>query len=433
MHIRIRKGTGGFYLFDVFSTSLLLMGTLCFTASEHIYLFLAIIFVDWVKIGLQMLKQNNKLYLSLYGIWLIVFNIILFFYGIVTPYGGYSLPYHACLVLSQFALYFSMKQNQNDIIKYFKDFSVCTILICSIYLCIAESARFYSLIPQIIAGTSWYRFGNNSDVNPNAIAIYFGIMSFAVVYYLFTQKLTLFHKLVYVGLIVLCIIVIILTGSKKGIILIVGEILTTVYIVFSRGTKIRKKLRVIILAIVLLLVGFYLLVNVPFIYNLVGHRIGDMFYQLGFANTYIKSSNLVGNSTILRSEMLKLALKMIIQKPIIGWGWNAFTVLSGYNLFTHNNYTELLVSMGVIGLIAFYWFHIHLFFRLIHTVKLTQVKFAISLLVIIMMLDMAMITIYDSVIEYLVVCISYIIYMNIVKEQRGEVTHGRTYKFQSKT
>lgn len=52
--------------------------------------------------------------------------------------------------------------------------------------------------------------------------------------------------------------------------------------------------------------------------------------------------------------MMETAWKMFSQKPILGWGWNAFAILAGYGYYCHNNYLEIMVSMGIVGFLIYY-------------------------------------------------------------------------------
>ena len=59
-------------------------------------------------------------------------------------------------------------------------------------------------------------------------------------------------------------------------------------------------------------------------------------------------------SAEIRRDMIVKALEMFIQKPIFGWGIEGFAAHSGFGVYSHNNYTETLVSFGIVGFILLY-------------------------------------------------------------------------------
>ena len=62
-------------------------------------------------------------------------------------------------------------------------------------------------------------------------------------------------------------------------------------------------------------------------------------------------------SSEARVEYSELAIELWKENPIIGGGYDNFKVHSGYDTYSHNNYTELLSSVGLIGLILYYAYY----------------------------------------------------------------------------
>ena len=80
----------------------------------------------------------------------------------------------------------------------------------------------------------------------------------------------------------------------------------------------------------------------------------DLFLSF-FGNT------VVDNSTLERTYLIQTALKVWIENPIIGVGWENFALYNDLNLLAHNNYLELLASLGVIGFVIYYSNYVRLF------------------------------------------------------------------------
>ena len=63
---------------------------------------------------------------------------------------------------------------------------------------------------------------------------------------------------------------------------------------------------------------------------------------------------LEGRETDVRGGLIADALEQWWQRPIVGYGIDQYRVVSKYSAYSHNNYTELLASLGVIGLLLYY-------------------------------------------------------------------------------
>lgn len=58
-----------------------------------------------------------------------------------------------------------------------------------------------------------------------------------------------------------------------------------------------------------------------------------------------------------RVEMLHVGLRLWQSSPVLGRGTDAFTRLSGFDTYAHNNFMELLCDLGVLGALLFYGIH----------------------------------------------------------------------------
>ena len=87
--------------------------------------------------------------------------------------------------------------------------------------------------------------------------------------------------------------------------------------------------------------------EVDFFYNIIGYRIS------GILNYFITGEAQEG-SLYSRLNMARLALEYFKESPIIGHGLNSFKYHVYYYTYSHNNYTELLSGVGIIGLIIYY-------------------------------------------------------------------------------
>src|SRR5690606_24187536 len=63
---------------------------------------------------------------------------------------------------------------------------------------------------------------------------------------------------------------------------------------------------------------------------------------------------LQGKETDVRGGLITDAIEKWWEKPVVGYGIDQYRVVSKYSAYSHNNYTELLASLGVIGLVLYY-------------------------------------------------------------------------------
>lgn len=69
------------------------------------------------------------------------------------------------------------------------------------------------------------------------------------------------------------------------------------------------------------------------------------------------SSAEVSQSFMERARFIRKGVAFIAEAPVFGRGLGTFSWLSGEHTYAHNNFIEVGVSLGVIGLVLFYGFH----------------------------------------------------------------------------
>ena len=145
-----------------------------------------------------------------------------------------------------------------------------------------------------------------------------------------------------------------LSGGRKFV--IIPVIFLYILLLFRQDKKGRRHTviyTVVILAIIGLL--YYLIMKVPMFYEIIGVRMEGLF------NLFSGDIENAGGSAQLRDQMRKMALSKWLQCPIWGYGHDSFkdynVTVTGHRMYSHDNYAELLYNLGIIGLIAYYWFY----------------------------------------------------------------------------
>lgn len=154
----------------------------------------------------------------------------------------------------------------------------------------------------------------------------------------------------YIVLICFFEIAIVLTGSRMPLLISIASI-TVAYFLWSSNNF--QKIKRAFFIFVFFVIVFYLLLNVPLLYDVIGNRIETMFTALVNPNNLSVDSSING-----RTMMKKEALKLWKASPIYGHGVNSFWVLSpitNLRANSHCGFTEILCSFGLIGFMLFYW------------------------------------------------------------------------------
>lgn len=190
-------------------------------------------------------------------------------------------------------------------------------------------------------------------MSSNAIGMRAGIAVVVGTYFLLHEKK---HRIIYLLSMALNTAIVVLSGSRKAILFMLIPLL--LYYIFTQRNAM-KLLRNILLAVLLAGVTYYAIMNIPFVYNMVGYRMETMIYG-------ITGTGETDGSTSLRLKMIGWGLEWFMLKPWIGYGINNYMTLLGTmhtyagtaGVYAHNNYIELLVDLGLIGTAIYYYIYI---------------------------------------------------------------------------
>lgn len=183
------------------------------------------------------------------------------------------------------------------------------------------------------------RLGTTAGINPNDVAMMAATGYAIAIHRLCTRKRW------YEALPVLLLLVaILLTGSRKGMLLIV--FLPGCYLLWQDRKHFRRNLLLLLALLLLLLAAVFL---IPALYDLLGSRFVRM------VQTMLAVEGAQEGSLTERLSFLRQGWSMFVQRPLTGWGLDCFR-FNGVTraTYSHNNYIELLVSGGVPALLLFY-------------------------------------------------------------------------------
>lgn len=245
-----------------------------------------------------------------------------------------------------------------------------------------------------IPPTEWFsrRLGGAEfGYNANEVGL---TLSFSVILSIFMNRLK--KNNLYLVLAVILIIAVLLTGSRKALLLAFAGI-SGVLLVNSSGFI--KNIRIIAIVLILLGIGYYSIMNIPFLYDITGIRVEALL------NSFTGDGDIDG-STIIRQQMVSKGISLFKESPIIGNGVGSFAILGGFGTYSHNNYIEVMVSTGIVGLFFYYLNYAYLISNLVKKKEKELVTPLLVIMLLLVLLETGLVT-YNEIIFQIMIIMSY--------------------------
>ena len=201
------------------------------------------------------------------------------------------------------------------------------------------------------------RIGTAIGLHPNGFGLRMAIGAVLSMFLLKNQDNTKTKSGVLIALVVFFSSLALLTGSKKALFVIIGGLLA-LELYRSDGKKIIVNF---VLGIIVLLVVIRLIMYNSLFYNVLGKRI-EKTYNTLIGNT---ETGMEDKSLVERKFYINEAIKLFKDYPILGYGGNNFKTYlreSSYShiAYSHNNYVELLSTLGIVGFGIYYYIYYYL-------------------------------------------------------------------------
>lgn len=230
-------------------------------------------------------------------------------------------------------------RNNEDIRKVI-NIIVISIVINSVYLLITNKGM-YATQPGFDDKT--VRLGTEGDWNANGIGSLTSTATLLSLYFL-KEVNSKRQKVMYVAVIILTVLVTLMTGSRTALIKVLLGIACFLFL-SSRG----KRIRTTLIILLILCVMYYLVMEIPFFYSIIGWRME------GLTNLFTGGGQ-VDHSAQIRNAFIYDAIAQWKKEPIFGYGIDCYRVVNTVraNYYAHNNFVELLADLGVIGFAVYY-------------------------------------------------------------------------------
>ncbi len=223
------------------------------------------------------------------------------------------------------------------------------------------------------------------------INIYGMRLAFSSIILLFLSRKS--NKILYIFFSITLMLLVLASGSKKALIIILGYFVLN-FFMYTNKVRIFKRVIAIIVLTPLLIPILDLILNID-LFSMIISRFESFIYIFIDFNRSDASSR-------ERMNLIWFGFELIRNKPIFGYGLDSFSYLygtpTGYYLYSHNNYIELLVSVGIVGLITYYNILLHLIIRIkrkLMSSKPTYAKLFIIFIVLFLLLDLASVSMND--------------------------------------
>lgn len=248
-----------------------------------------------------------------------------------------------CQLFLMSLVFTSYMSNYENVDKMLKGFIISGVL-CSItvigYYGISEYIRLMMLGVRLGGGIN----------NENVIGLYTSTTAVMCFYFAYCKK----EKLFYIVML-LPFFVAMGSGSRKALALVVFGIFAIIFIQYRREAKLSGFVK-LVAAVTVLAVAVAVMSQME-IFDVMFSRIEKMF------NSVQKD-----NSTLVREAMIEYGLDYFKQHPYTGIGIANSGIITknnlGWSTYLHNNYVELLATVGIFGTILYYAIYVYLIVEL---------------------------------------------------------------------
>ena len=224
------------------------------------------------------------------------------------------------------------------------------VFLCSFFMILAIIPNFDEVMMGLRLGNALNEEADGEKIwNSNTIAITLCFALYAGWIFFMNKNKGFGLKLLYIITAIVFLFFILVSGSRKSLLMIAIPMMYFLYKKYKRNFLIYMIVSFFALAFV-----YYLVMRVELFYSILGSRIEAAMLILSGDYT----SGEVDDS---RYYLAMYGLEWAQDNPILGVGINCYRVLSnatlkfsGYNFYAHNNYIELLVDVGIVGLIIYY-------------------------------------------------------------------------------
>lgn len=204
-------------------------------------------------------------------------------------------------------------------------------------ICVFVSCFFLVLgLPRVLSGERL----SVLNINPNAIGVFAAYSLTVLIYELYQKR----PCTVWAGLqLVIFVAVILLSASRKS--MLIPMMGWYVMVCLKKPRMVFKYTLIIVVFISVLL---FLILNIPVLYRVAGYRVETLLL-------FFQGADFEEASFDTRSHFIQYGWESAQDSLFLGHGLDCFRTLpKAYGTYSHNNYIEVLYSLGWIGIVVYY-------------------------------------------------------------------------------
>lgn len=224
------------------------------------------------------------------------------------------------------------------------------------------------------------------------------------------------HRSLMVIVVILYSVVVLLCGSRMGLLLLVGIPLAWLAISSNHRNFFFRLMGGIIAAIIV----YYIVMYVPAVYQVLGRRIETLIRN-------IMGQNVTDGSIIDRQNLISHGLDWFKERPFFGFGMYTFKERLlwqyGYSRYAHNSYIEVLVGTGIVGIIVYYWHYIYLIVKS-WRIKYNHWQIVLSAMLVIMVAEFATVSFKNFTFQFALCVISMVQKIGLRAERDEQYQQG---------
>lgn len=323
--------------------------------NPHFLYVLIPIILDVGIISIALMKSTITLVNKNYIIWMGAFTALCLFSYAWSSYPADSMKnflYNNLITMLPLSLYLTSEERIESFVKYI----ILATLITLVY------AIVFSDVSIGLADNALRLGGGSTTWNSNNI----GTMS-AICTILSYVMMEVNKQKKYLLVIIFCICVALISGSRKALLLSMLGIF-----IFNLVENGWKKYYKLVASVLLIIIVYFVIMNVKVFYDAIGVRIESA------VSGFLGDDRGADSSFIIRRDLIDYGFKTFLRHPIKGVGVDSFRYYyynyAGKLLYAHNNYIEMLADLGIIGFTLYYSLLVNVLVKSIMLVKNCKTK-----------------------------------------------------------
>ena len=254
-----------------------------------------------------------------------------------------------------------------------------------------------------------------SDVswNSNSIGTILALASASIIILLYHQKYKRPRRIVALLQLTIFAIVTLLCGSRISLLLLVGIPLS----VYLFSSNIKTAGRNIVIIVLVLIMVYWLMMNVPAFYAVLGSRVERLILT-------IRGQSVTDGSINSRIMLIEYGMQWFRERPLFGHGMYTFMALSSsyfsYAWYAHNNYIEILVGTGIVGLIIYYWYYLRIIIKAIR-LKLDERRMIVPIMMVMLIGEYGVVAFKSFAFQFMLGVVTILFNLGV----RNKIMHNR--------